>query len=311
MNIIEALEKAKNSEELSRELLDKFENTFTLNPILNLDVMRENILRLYAKMYQSISMTYEKLKKQCDSIKIGNITVYRLDNCDFTLFAHDDEFSDNYDFTDSFDAENNTCNNYICTSFCNEISPYYLKNPTIRNRKIIQFYEFSNPNSLIAFGNTNVYIFHTKKPLITATEHYTNPVDMTFLNYGNMVSTEFDFLRTDEHGNELKQFLPIYNTYEEITRYGTDKEQEVVLFDIEKNKQYVENKFNYFCENISSLNYQELYKLIGLSTIFSLNEQIIQSIIERINELGEKEQRVLNDALHKYKINVDSKKKTH
>ena len=259
-------------------------------------------------MYQNITTTYDKLKEQGNFEKIGNVTIYHLDNCDFSLFAHDLDFNTDEDSTGLDDIKEIQYVNYICTSVANEIYPNFLDG----SNHTICYYEFSNPNTLIAFANKDAGTYYTKAPLIRSNNSFVNPIDISFIDesrYRGYTRSEFVFLRKDSRGNANKQFPHIYSSKDEILRKGTDNEREVVVFDPKVNKQYLQNKFEYLCDNIQTLNYQELYKLIALSTKFSIDEIIINEIVARINELSEKEQCVLKYAMSRYNISSNSKNK--
>lgn len=294
LDIIKILEKLDNYEVLSNVLLDEIIENFNMKPLFDLSVMKKNILMLYARIYKKLCITKEDMRKAGKSEIIGEKEIFYVDNYDFVFFVHNEDFNSKEDSTslDVFESEDK---NYICTCYASELFPYKL------NVSGMEVYEFSDVSSLISFGNKDIYINHTKKPMFTSTDQFENPIDMAFLHDRNgYVPTEFDFLRFDVNNKKLRHSLIVVSSREEALK---DKLSNCVLvFDEQKNQEYLDKKFEALCQNVSTLEYKSLYKLIAMSYKYTFDDDLISSIVLRISEMNEKEQLVLNDALKRYQV---------
>ena len=271
-----------NLDDVYKSIKDKFPN-----PLFDLSVMQENVLRIYAIMYYKLGLDREKLRKKGKCKIINGQEVIDLTGEKFVIYLHTEDFNNCDDFTEAYEKYKEVIpKNYICTMIGSDLRYYDI------NRKGMQVYELENPNSLIAFGNRDLFIEHTKKPLFRAKSRFVNPVDMAFLaSTGSMgTNNEFDFLRIDDCNKKLLSNC-------------------TVIFDCDKHLEFLKEEFRLLCENIKILNYKDIYRLIGLSTLFEISNEMIGEVTKRINELGEKEQCVLKDALEKYQLSFKMKEK--
>lgn len=289
------------SDEELREKYLELHKCFIPNAIYDMNMIRENILRLYARIYYEKSTSLDKLKKNGKCIKLDDRKIYDITGEEFTLFIHDDEFHhiDDEETGDYYDVSNEVKYIYICCEIASELN--YSK---VTDRKFMK-YSFENPTSLIAFGNRDVYIKHTKKPLIEARYRFVNYYDMGIFYDCTHASTEFDFLRFDDNNKKLINGFYVVKDLEAASLYARDKSCCVLLLDEKKHTELLMLKMKTMIENISNLNYKELYYLIILLSKFMYLDCYIEQIKEVINKYNEKEQLVLNDILNRCIVYVD------
>ena len=67
----------------------------------------------------------------------------------------------------------------------------------------------------------------------------------------------------------------------------------------------MKEKFEFLKENISTLNYHDLYYLIVCCYRYGYDNLILDSIKARINKLSLKEQLVINGAITKFQLEKD------
>ena len=257
--------------------------------------MQENILRLYALVYQRLNLDFAKLE-QDNKIKIINgVRVLDLTGMDFCFFVHDDEFNSQYDFTDSENKSERKEYNYICTTCVNQYSYKELKPD-------MDIYTLTNPNSLLAFGNLDIYITQDKSPLINVlNNHFVNPYELSLsIDKLGYIVNEFDFLRVDDQNKKLESSL----TFSSQINYKTNSNQLVLTIDPIRHEQLIEEEFWKLKDNLEHLDYKSLFKFIFLSNRYNLEEEYIDILFKRINELPKKERLVLCDAFDKFKPNI-------
>lgn len=267
------------------------------NSLFDFKIIRENILRLYSRVYFDMQVNINKLRKSCKYEIINGKEVFDITGEEFILFTHRNNFQLDDDFTGYEMDENKNWQfkNYLCCEFASDLTYQNL------NYNDLEFYSLDNPISLIAFGNRDIFIDYIQKPLITANDRFVNPYDMAYFQGKGYAKTEFDFLRIDNYNNKLSDKYIIVKNKEEalkLTESSTDKI--ILIFDKFEHEKCLINEMNEMIENIGILNYKKIYRLIVLLAKFSCNNYDLSSIQERINMLNEKEQFVLNDALSKY-----------
>ena len=271
---------------------------FLITSRFDLQVMQENILRLYALVYQRLNLDFAKLEKT-NKIKIINgVRVLDLTGMDFCFFVHDDEFNSQYDFTDSENKSGRKEYNYICTTCVNQYSYKELR----PDRDI---YALTNPNSLLAFGNLDIYITQDKSPLINVSNnHFVNPYELSLsIDRLGYIVNEFDFLRVDDQNKKLESYLTFSS---QIDDKITSK-QLVLTIDPIRHEQLIEEEFGNLKNNLENLDYKSLYKFIFLSNRYTIEEEYLDILYKRIKELSEKEKLVLFDALDKFQPNIMEK----
>ena len=254
---------------------------FKLSSLYSLEVMRENILRLYGLYYYKKNLDEEKLASIGKVRILNGRKVLDITGEEFLFYMHSENFNSQYDFTYEDDNEREfKKKNYICTTVINELSFDILD-----NEKLI-IYDMPNPNSLISFGNRDVAIYQTMAPLITVGSPYYTDADEACLISTNKLyaKNEFDFLRFDNHNKPF------------VSKYSHDN----LYLDKEKHVEILNNKYLTLCERIESLTYHDLNKLIVMSKVFGIDEETLDRLRKRVSKLTEKEQMVLLDALSKY-----------
>lgn len=298
-NLLKSIQ--SDSIDLSK-LYDEIKNKFP-NPLFDLSVMKENILRLFARMYHNLGLNRDYLRQKGKCEVINGQEVFDITGEQFVIYLHTEDFNNQYDFTDSDIKEiGHNCNNYICTSYASELDF------NVITRRGMMVYEMKNPSSLIDFGSRDIFIHHTKKPLFNSIPRYVNPCDMAFLSERGYTNTEFDYLRIDNINQPLLPSFLVAKTKEEAIK-KTLNGYDVIIFDKEKHKEILRENYLILCENVSELNYKDLYRLISLSKRFELHETIVDKIVGRIKELPSKEQIILYDALKKYQVDVKLERK--
>ena len=291
ISIISILEKTLNNNISSDEVLRILYENFNINPIFDLKVMKENILKLYAKIYQKLSFSFDKYSYE----KIGNNKVYDITGKDFLLFIHNPGFRIKSSISDEEEVVQSK-KNYLCTTMVNELSTFRLSD----NR--YEVYDYQNYTSLIAFGNKDINIDPTNAPLFKSDDSFINPIDIAYFHSRSTnIPNEFDFLRIDNKNNLLTPKIKIVSNKDDAMK-EQDGDKQIIVFDEEKHQEIMKLRFEALCDEISSLNYKNLYKLIAMSCKFSLDNDLISSIVSRISEMNEKEQLVLNDALKRYQV---------
>ena len=116
-----------------------------------------------------------------------------------------------------------------------------------------------------------------------------------------MQELNFDFLRVDDNNELLStKYIIVKNKEEALEYVNSNTDKIILIFDRSEHEKCLINEIDNMLENIKILNYKKLYRLIVLIAKFSYNNYDLLSIQERINELSDKEQIVLNDALNKY-----------
>lgn len=291
LNILDMLDKVDKGIITDLEVF----KDFPITSRFDLQVMQENILRLYALVYQRLSLDFTKLE-QDNKIKIINgVRVLDLTGMDFCFFVHDDEFNSQYDFTDSENKSERKEYNYICTTCVNQYSYKELKPD-------MDIYTLTNPNSLLAFGNLDIYITQDKSPLINVlNNHFVNPYELSLsIDKLGYIVNEFDFLRVDDQNKKLESALTFSS---QIDNKITSKHL-VLTIDPIRHEQLIEEEFWKLKNNLENLDYKSLYKFIFLSNRYNLEEEYIDILFKRINELPKKERLVLCDALDKFKPNI-------
>lgn len=270
---------------------DNLQN-FKLSSLYSLEVMRENILRLYGLYYYKKNLDEEKLASVGKVRILNGRKVLDITGEEFLFYVHSESFNSQYDFTYEDDNEREfKKKNYICTTVINELSFDILDNEKL------SIYDMPNPNSLISFGNRDVAIYQTMAPLITVgSPYYTDSDEACLISTNKLYAkNEFDFLRFDNHN---KPFVP---------KYSPDN----LYLDKEKHVEILNNKYLSLCERIESLSYHDLNKLIVMSKVFGIDEETLDRLKEKVSKLPKKEQIVLLDALSKYafvKPKEDNKK---
>lgn len=289
------------------ELYSDILKEYDCNSMFDLKIMKDNILKIYAMLYKRQGINKEKLISEGKYEKVNGSYIFDISEEDFVLFLHTENFNnneDNYDNNSSKKSENKK--NYICTCL---ISPYH---HFLVSNEDTYIYNMDDINSLIAFGNKDIFINHTKTPLFVSTDSFTNPIDINFIYGKGYTQTEFDFLRYDNHNNKLKPAFKVADNIEEARKIAKQNPgMDIIIYDIKRIYEHQINKLNYLCQNISTLSYKELYTLISMfhafqnnSLIFLNGERYKEEIIKRIDEMPLKEQIVLNDALIKYNFNI-------
>lgn len=288
LEIIRKLLMVKNNKINSLEELKDFKSY----ALFDLKVITNNILRLYGIIYSKMNLSKDKLIKQNKIQNINGYNVADITGMDFCLFTHSEEFNDLYDFTDSNPINRGSSSrNYICTTMVNQFD-------YSRFNDKLMLITFNNPNSLIAFGNMDIYIKYTKPPLISANSYFGNPYETVLLRnskYNGYVSNEFDFLRVDDNNEEFDSSL-------HLMEKNPNKTFTYLLFNPIKHEEMMKEKFSNLKNNISSLNYHDLYYLIVCCYKYGLDNEILDSLKERISKLSMKEQLVLNGAITKFKL---------
>ncbi len=265
---------------------------FKLSSLYSLEVMRENILRLYGLYYYKKNLDEEKLASVGKVRILNGRKVLDITGEEFLFYMHSESFNSQYDFTYEDDPEREfKKKNYICTTVINELSFDILDNEKL------SIYDMPNPNSLISFGNRDVAIYQTMAPLITVCSPYYTDSDEACLISTNKLyaKNEFDFLRFDNHNKPF------------VSKYSPDN----LYLDKEKHVEILNNKYLSLCERIESLSYHDLNKLIVMSKVFGIDEETLDRLKEKISKLPKKEQIVLLDAFSKYafvKPKEDNKK---
>ena len=295
LEIIKILLKVRNNEIDSLEKIKDYKSY----ALFDLKVIKNNILRLYGIIYSKMNLSEDKLIKENRVQVINGNKVASITGMDFCLFTHSENFNDTYDFTDIEPIHReNIERNYICTSMVNQF------NYSTLSDKVILF-TFDNPTSLIAFGNRDIFIEYSKAPLILAHDHFGNPYETSVLGrgeFGGYVSNEFDFLRVDDSNHEYKTSFSLTGKIpEEKSRYNTF----YLVFDSKKHEEIMKEKFEFLKENISTLNYHDLYYLIVCCYRYGYDNLILDSIKARINKLSLKEQLVINGAITKFQLKKD------
>lgn len=308
LHIVELLEKVSTNSVNANNLYEEIKGKLGVNVLFDLKVMQENILKLYGKMYQNLGISKERLREKGKVEQINGNEIFHIDGEDFVFFVHTENFNNQDDFTALEDTKKATdYQNYLCTSFASEMFPYGLTSPET------QVFDFSNINSLIAFGNKDIFIYPSKKPLFTCSNQFENPTDMAFIHGTGYTPTEFDFLRYDDQNIKLQPSYIVAQDEETAKKMasGSYYNESILVFNEKKHQEYLMNKFNYYCNNIEILNYKELYKLIAMASKMKLDDDIIVRISTRINELNDKERIVLIDAMNKYHLEVKNNYKTY
>lgn len=299
LNMIGLLENVYYND-IDVQLFQEIKEKMTINSLFDLKVMQDNILKIYALSYQEEGIKHDILLNKGKGYEVNGTLVFDISEEDFVLFVHTEEFNTQDDSTtlDYEDAKRGK-KNYLCTSFASELFPYGMDDTRM------QVYELDNIASLLAFGNKDIFINPTKPPLFEAENQFVNSIDMAFIHGYGYTPTEFDFLRYDNHNKPKTSSYKVVKSKEEAEKLATSSKdvKRILIFDVERNKVYIEQKFNYYCDNVFKLTFKELYKLIALSKKFEISSQVKENIYERISELSEKERIVLQDALIKYRIN--------
>lgn len=305
LNVITIMENVLNNKVDLNKLYASINEHFNLNSLFDIKNMQENLLRLYAILYKKETINKDELSKKGKKKIINNCEIYDITGEEFILFTHTENFNNQEDFTSSDEYVGiRRQKNYLCTSFTSYLFPYGLENDNM------QIFELNNPNSLIAFGNKDIFIkYKNKAPLIEAENVFVNPFDMAFFNKRGYTPTEFDFLRYDDLNNQLHLSYLVVSNREKAETYANNiyNNQTILIFDKQKHYHFLENKKNNLINNLDNLTWKEIYELIALSKIFPLDTNIIENIINKINTMNEKEQIVLYDALEKYNIDVKTK----
>jgi len=292
-----------NEDELKEKYL-ALHNSFIPNAIYDSNVIRENILRLYAIIYCKNAINLDEIKMNGKYKKVNNSEIYDISGCEFSLFIHDEEFHpiDNNETGDYYDINKEMKNNYLCCEFASDLN--YSK---LTNNRFFK-YSLENPTSLIAFGNRDVYIKHTKKPLVEARYRFINYYDMGMFYDNTHASTEFDFLRFDDKNKMLENRFSIVESLDKALSLADDgRTRKILVFDRKKHEEFLMLKIRIMIEKLDKLNYKQIYKLIALLTKFGYLECYIEQIKEIINKFSEKEQLVLNDALNRYLVYTNDK----
>ena len=270
---------------------------FKISSRFDIKVMQENILRLYALVYYKLNLDFDKLQEEGKIKTINGNRVLDLTGMDFCFFIHDDEFNSQYDFTNIENGSETKECNYICTSIITKYKFYRLD-----GRGII--YGFTNPNSLLAFGNLDIYIVQTKAPLISANNHFVNPYEVCYsIDKVGFVDNEFDFLRVDDENKPLKSSFVFSKKLDK--KINTDSI--VLTINETLHEQSIQEEFLKLRDTIKNLNYHDLYKLIFLSCKYNLEADYIEILLNRIKEMSNKERLVLLDAVNKFIPNIKEK----
>ena len=297
-----------NDEELMNVYNDLMEK-FNPNTIFDTKVIRENLLRLQSRVYYKNRLNIDDLRKKGKCYIHNNCEIINITGENFILYTHDNEFHPIDDDFTSYDLSDvlktyDMRNNYICCELASELSYDKL---TI-SKMIV--YSLNNPTSLIAFGNRDIWIKHTIKPLIQTEDCFVNQYDMAFIKEKMHAYTEFDFLRVDDQNEKLlSSYKVVKNMSEAIIYINYGSTKKILIFDEEEHQKCLISEMKSLKENISNLNYKQLYRLIALSAKFMCLECFIEEINIRISGLTEKEQFVLKDALNRYSSYIDGKKK--
>lgn len=263
-----------NSEEYSEiEVLESIKNSNNIpNNIFNLNAIKSNLLYLYSKLYSDNKMQKNKIINEN-----GYDRIYVDGEEEFMLFYHNEEFNENIDeySSDSYESIHKRAN-YICTTFLTNYNIEKIYN----KREVSRIFEMDS-DSLIAFGDKDIYIYQTKMPFYKSNDRFVDPIAMSFTkNKSGYVDNEFDFLRVNSLG---KKFV-------ETNKY---------IFDIDKINENNIKRYNNLKSNINNLSWKELYLLICLSfkLKLELDYEYIYQLLPKYNEL---EQKVLTNALIEY-----------
>ena len=213
----------KEKEEELFNIYDELLRNFVPNTIFDTKVIRENLLRLQAQVYYKNQLNLDKLRKKGKYQVYNNREFFDITGENFILYTHDDEFHPvdddftNYDLSDVIKT-NNIKNNYICCELASELSYEKL------NISKMSVYSLENPTSLIAFGNRDIWIKHTFKPLIQTEDCFVNQYDMAFFNERRHASTEFDFLRYNEFNRIKSSNYIVVNNIDEARKIAEKKQ---------------------------------------------------------------------------------------
>lgn len=290
-----------------REILSK--NYDTLRPEYRYDTIIDNLKDLYAKSFVRNKLDREKLAKEGRVETIDGVKIYHLEGVDFTLFSHRLDFNKNnkvaiQPFNSLFkdkELRDEQYANYVCTTYESCFSPYSM------SLTDTALYEIDDDTNMIAFGNEDIFISHTERPLFTANSTYQNRFDLSYFFFDNgMTPTEVDFLRKKSDGSIKKPSFIVCGSDEDMPnclKIAKENDIGIVRFDYDLNEQLLQETLGILRNNIENLDLDEMYKLIRLSVMKKsnkLNVDEINTILKTIKKYNNKIQYLIISKLKRY-----------
>lgn len=306
--LIQKIEMASLEEK--KVMYNAIKDNFVPRALFDYRTMRENILRLYARMYMENGLNEQELKNKGKYQQINDYQVYDITGERFNLYIHNEDFHLNDGFLsfDSVEVTNEKRNNYLCCELVSDIK--YGKIDFKGRNDSLLIYSIDNPNSLIAFGNCDINIEHTISPLISAKEKFVNNVYMSVIYDHTKANTEFDFLRYDDHNKKYKDSMIIFNNIDEAKKYINEKgsQKKILVFNPELHNQYLINEKNRLLSEVSTIEFKEIYRLIALLIKYNEldfdNNVQLSGLSERIINLDAQKKEIIMNL-----INDNSEKK--